>query len=263
MSNRIHLLAVFRNEEKNVNEFFDNAEGVFASVRITVCDSTDKTLELCTKRGAVVKPSKVRYLENNINELFATVPDGEWMLLLGADERLSDELKEDLKHLDESYNGYIVNVREYLFTGFAKYGRINAGPNYRLFRAGKVSFPIEPHGTPIVEGKVGELKGVLLHYHYKSWEDSVKRANSYSTDLRVEFEKAGCKNIDITERKPEARLLFGTHGFRRLHLFPTFQFFNYMIRHRFMWDGVNGWRVCSLVAKQAYNEEHIYQTTRK
>ena len=260
---RITLIAVFYNEEEKLPGYFRNVEGLFDEILVVDCGSTDRSAAICTENGAKVFKSSVRYFENNVNTLIDAAKDG-WVFILDADERLSSELKGGIRKAvgeNKGYAAFGINRREYLFNRFANSGRLNLVPNVRLLRKGKFTYPSEPHSTPQIHGETGLIKkGLILHYNLVSMPFYLQKLTRYLLDMPVEFAKAGnTKRVNIGERNSKISIIFGKHGLRRLLLFPPVQVLNYLFRHRFIFDGMNGLAYSVGMGTYAFFEEAIWQ----
>jgi hypothetical protein len=91
------------------------------------------------------------------------------------------------------------------------------------------------HEAVRVEGKVGTLRGDLLHHTYMDTTDFVERMNRYSTLGAGELRKKGvrCTTFDLLFR-------------------PPFTFFRmYVLRLGFL-DGALGFRLASLYAMYTF-----------
>jgi len=260
---KITLAAVFYNEEEKLPGYFENVRGVFDEIVVVDCSSTDRTAEICRKNGAKVIKSSIRYFENNAARLIEDSPDG-WIFILDADERLSPELKGEIRKAVEGNSGrfaaFTVNRREYLFNGFAKKGRMDISPIVRLLRKGKFHIPPEPHSTYVVNGATGRVEnGMIRHYNLTSFGFFMRKIERYLLDLPTEFGKAGnTARVNIGERNRGISSLFGKHGFRRMFLFPPVQTLNYLIRHRFILDGTRGWVYSVGMGIYAFMEEALW-----
>src|SRR5947209_7174874 len=92
------ILATF-NEEKNLTDCLSSIKDFADEIVIVDGSSTDKTLEIAKKFGA-----KVLVTDNppifHINKQKALdMATGEWILQLDADERVSKELREEIKKI--------------------------------------------------------------------------------------------------------------------------------------------------------------------
>lgn len=253
------LVAVFYNEEKRLPGYFKNIKGMFDEMLIVDCSSTDRTAQICRDNGATVFPSKVRYLENNIGMLLEKVKT-EWVFILSGDERLPEELKQEIAAETEKGDSdvYFIQRIDYLFDGFARIGRVDA-PSARLFRRGHLTFPVEPHSTPVPTGKQKRLKNVFLHYSFETAGAHIKKVTTYVWDTPEVYRTVGkTSRVHIGDRNKYVKFFFGAHGWRRLFLFPPMHILNYLFRHKFIFEGIDGIIYSTTMGIEVFLEEAIY-----
>ncbi|CUS98958.1 glycosyltransferase family 2 protein [Candidatus Kryptonium thompsonii] len=109
----------------------------------------------------------------------------DWILSLDADERVSPELRKEIESILESeteYDGFYVPRRNFFLDKWIK----SCGwyPDYqlRLFKNGKARVtPKKVHEGFIVDGKVGYLKGDLIHLTHVDLFDTFEKINHYSS----------------------------------------------------------------------------------
>lgn len=156
-----------------------NAEGLIKdcieSVRfcdeILVIDdsSTDKTKEIAKELGArVIEEHAKSFAEKrNIGLRFAK---GEWVFYIDTDERVNDSLCESIMDTVSSiknlpYVAYKVR-RQNFYLGNHPWPMIERLE--RLFKKSQLKeWYGELHESPKIDGEVGELKGLLLHYTHR------------------------------------------------------------------------------------------------
>ena len=158
--------------------------------------STDRTVEIAKELGVqVIQRKWTGYRDQKAYGL--TLMKNQWVINIDADERVSEELKENilnvLKEIKEdcvdrkNINGYYVNrVVFYLGRWWRKGGWY---PEYRLrfFRKDKVTWGgVEPHEKPIVEGDTAIIQGELQHFTYKNMDEQVDRRHKVSTMYGME-----------------------------------------------------------------------------
>src|SRR3989344_7867941 len=116
-TNRFMITGVVltRNEERNIKECIRSLD--FCDEIIVIDDnSTDKTLE-------IVKSTNAKLLIHSLNDNFAQQRNfalkkakGDWIFFLDADERVSDELKKEIKNSikeSDDFAGYTLKRRDY------------------------------------------------------------------------------------------------------------------------------------------------------
>lgn len=133
--------------------------------------STDKTSEIAKKFKAKIF-SRPNNLMLNINKNFGfTKATGDWILNLDADERLSDELKQEIEKVtaedESSLAGFQMPRRNIIFGKWIRHTGWYPDYQLRLFRRGKGKFAEEHvHEKIEVDGKIGTLEGDLVHENY-------------------------------------------------------------------------------------------------
>lgn len=97
MNNNLTVVVLTKNEEKNIVAVVQNAKKVAAEVLIVDSGSTDKTVQLAEENGAKVV---YRAWDNDFaaqrNFALQHVKT-EWVLYLDADERMTDDLINDIQ----------------------------------------------------------------------------------------------------------------------------------------------------------------------
>lgn len=172
---------------------FNEADRIEACLRsLSFCDeillidahSTDDTRERAAALGArVIERDWPGYRSQK--EFAVRACRHDWVLCLDADERVSDELRGEIERLRaEGFAGYagwsIPRITDY-FGRFLRHGNAYPDRLVRLFdrrRGGWVGREI--HENTRVEGRIGRLRGHLLHYSYRSLTDHEQRALRYA-----------------------------------------------------------------------------------
>lgn len=118
---------------------------------------------------------------------------GDWVLVLDADERVTPQLHSEIAHILQEgggeYDGYYI-TRDNYFMGRPL--KSSPDSHIRLFRAGKgVYCDREVHEVALIDGPVGQLKGILTHYTYRDLEQYIAKMNRYSTLGAKEMLKSG------------------------------------------------------------------------
>lgn len=204
----MHKLSAIILTKNSENIIADCIESVSFCDEIIVIDdaSSDRTVDLARRLGARVETSTRKHLEGGRLERFKVGLDfsekrnfglkkakNRWVLYIDADERVTKELKESILEVvnnrESEYQAYKILRKNYYF-GSHEWPYIEKPE--RLFKKSSLKgWSGEVHETPLIEGKVGELNGFLLHYTH--------------TDL------ASMVNKTITWSKIEAQLRFKAH----------------------------------------------------
>lgn len=158
------------NEEKKIE---DCLKSVYFAQEIILIDnsSSDKTSEIAKKYNAKVFVRENNFMLN-INKNFGfSKANGDWILNLDADERISPQLqKEILKAVkNPEINGYWIPRKNIIFGKWIEGGLWWPDYQLRLFRRGKGKFPEKHvHEYLKVEGETEKLNSPLIHQNYTS-----------------------------------------------------------------------------------------------
>lgn len=181
------VLATF-NEESNISSCLDSVSNLANEIIIVDGSSTDRTIEVAKKYGAkiTITENKANFHINKQKAIDLATKD--WILQLDADERVSDELSDEIKsklnNKNLSVNGYWLARKNWFLGRFLKKGGQYPDYTLRLYRRGKGHLPqVHVHEQAEVEGKVEYLKNPLLHYPYKDFSSYISKWNKYNNLL--------------------------------------------------------------------------------
>lgn len=201
----VSVVLATHNEEENLSECLDSVKGLADEIVVVDGSSTDKTVEIAKKYGArvFVKDNPPIFHINKQKAIDMATKD--WVLQLDADERVTPELKEEVKEIitksqgnpstrparrdfaqDDSgaINGYWIPRKNWFLGRFLKKGGQYPDYTLRLYRKGKGRLPQKSvHEQAEVNGEVGYLKEALLHYPYKNFSVYLDKWNRYNNLL--------------------------------------------------------------------------------
>lgn len=219
------------NEEENIVDCIESLKKITDEIIVVDGSSTDKTRQLASKLGAkVIKTTNKRMFHINKN-MAIDACSGEWIFLIDADERISDELAYEIKEkvrANPSQNGFWVNRRNWFLGKFLEKGGAYPDSVIRLFRKGKGRLPeISVHEQVKIEGEVGKLKNDILHFADPSFSRYLTRANRYTLETAQE----------IARTNPGFSLITILHY---TIIKPIYTFVSIYFRHRAYVDGFPG-----------------------
>lgn len=216
--------------------------------------STDKTLQIAENFNAIIKQRTFDNYSHQRNAALKTInPKSKWVLMVDADEIVTEELKNEILkkiNLQNDITMYTVRRKDY-FNG--KWLRFSSGyPTYfpRLFKNGTTEVVREINEEYNTTGSISKLKNHLLHYPFNKGLDWwFQKHNSYSS---MESEKI---KSEISESLPlskffsssvsERRKFFKRLSFR-LPFRPNLVFFIFFILRLGFLDGYNGYIYCRI-----------------
>jgi glycosyltransferase involved in cell wall biosynthesis len=180
---KVSAIIIAKNEEGNIRACLESVS--WADEIIVVDDeSRDKTREIASRVANVKVLRHAMEHGYSAQKQFALEhASHEWVLSLDADERVSDESRQEIQNamMSTTCEGFAFR-RKNLVLGRFMYDR--AAHNLRLFRREKGHFGgARVHEAVHVSGRIGVMSWPLVHYatSCRTIEDFLKSANAYST----------------------------------------------------------------------------------
>src|SRR5271157_5104524 len=273
----VSVIVAARNEEKNLPRCLAALREV-GEVYVIDSQSIDATPEIARSCGAKVVqfhyqggwPKKRQWAMDNLPLQY------DWILLIDADEALTPELAEEIRHAIQSpgCNGYYISLRMW-FLGKVLYHGDATFWKLALFRRGKGHYEcrlrdqdssmadMEVHEHIVVEGPTSRLKNPLIHHNVESLSRYIEKHDEYSNwEARVLLQG----EQSSTDLPPA---FFGTQAQRRrwlkrkLYALPgspiLLFFYRYFLRLGFL-DGIPGLSYCGFQAVQMFHTKaKIYE----
>jgi glycosyltransferase involved in cell wall biosynthesis len=176
------VVIIAKNEEANIEEALKSVSG-WADEIIVVDDySSDGTAAISKKYARVL----TRRMENEgVHRNWAYGQSrNNWVLSLDADEKVTAELKDEIKEAikSEGIVCYAIPLRNYIGNYWVKYGGWYPASKARLFRKDKFRYEeVEVHPRVFVEGASGHLKCDIVHKGYPDIEHFLNSVNRQTT----------------------------------------------------------------------------------
>lgn len=229
MRSKISVVINTLNEEENIKRAIDSVATI--ADEIVLCDmySTDKTVEIAKKLGAKIFYHKNIGFVEPARNFAVSKAEGDWVLVLDADEEISAKLSEHLKKIVELNNCDFVNIprKNIIFGKWMHASMWWPDPLIRFFRKGTVIWSDEIHRPPTTKGVEFNLPFeqdlAITHYNYKSISEFLLRMDRYSTIQAEEIFDKGEK-----------------FNWRDLVTKPLNEFLSRFFAHRGFEDGVHG-----------------------
>ena len=172
------------NEKKKIEDCLKSAS--FADEVIFVDNSsTDQTLKIAKKYTLKVF-TRENNLMLNVNKNFGfSKASEEWILSLDADERITDELKKEIKSIiknnKKDVNGFWIPRKNKIFGKWMEHTGWYPDYQLRLFKKDKGKFE-EKHVHEMIklEGESGKLKSPIIHYNYENISQFLRKTLLYA-----------------------------------------------------------------------------------
>lgn len=203
----------------------------------------------------------------------------DWILLLDADEALTQELTDEIRRAlrDDEISGYFIRLQMHFLGRTLKYSGSHL-EKLSLFRRGKGHFEcrlreqdtsmcdMEVHEHVVVEGKTAKLKHALTHHNVESLSRYIRKHDEYS-NWEAKVWSEGETPLELPPS------LTGTQAQRRRWLrkklfkvpgSPVLYFlYKYVLRLGFL-DGVPGLIYCGFQGIQFFHvKAKIYEHAKK
>ena len=232
---KLTALVITYNEIVHIEELISNLS--FADECIVVdAYSNDGTFEkLKTYNNVRVHQREFKNFANQKN--FAlSLASNEWVLFIDADERISNDGRNEIKNIINTNNKYVAYWAHFqYFFGKTpiKYSGFQTAKSYRLFKKSKCQYDTRKtvHEALIVSGESGILKNKIIHYSFRDY-------NHYKEKMKL-YGHLKAKNLFENGKK--------SSFFKKL-IKPSYRFFNHYIMRLGILDGKVGYQISILNA---------------
>jgi glycosyltransferase involved in cell wall biosynthesis len=180
---KISGLIITLNEEENIADAINSLKKICDDIIVVDSLSSDKTVEIARSLG--VKVYLQEYLGDGAQRTHG-LPycDHDWVFNLDADERLDDDLVEEVKSLDlenSSFEAYDFRRKNIFHDKFISVTNWYPDHIRRLFNKTKTDFAHTPGHTKIKTKNYKVLNSHVIHYSFKDYHEIIHMANKYST----------------------------------------------------------------------------------
>jgi glycosyltransferase involved in cell wall biosynthesis len=259
----ISVIMTVKNEAINLIHSLPPAVKYFKEVIVVDSHSQDTTAEIAKKLGATILqfnwngfyPKKRQWCLDNL------YLKNDWILMLDADEIITEDFIKELQTIDFNAGGYFVRSQMVWKNKLLQYGLNNN--KLCLFKRSCFSYPIvddlsfggmgeiEGHYQPIPKTKnikISSIKSKILHHNYKkNWKE--KHLNYYLWEVSMNKNKSWPKD-------PIAYRQFFKSILRQSYLRPVAVFiFGYFVKLGFL-DGLEGFDYALKRTQYAYQIVH-------
>jgi glycosyltransferase involved in cell wall biosynthesis len=232
----VTVILISLNEGHNMDAVLNNVSGWAQEVILVDSYSQDDTVEIALRHGVRVVQRSFRGFGDQWNfalsELGISAP---WTMKLDPDERLSDELKNNLKAAmtAELDDGFVLNRRLWFMnTPLGVSQKL-----VRVWRTGVCRFTdVAVNEHPIVKGSITEISGYLEHHDSPDLDHWLEKQNRYTTAEAIIAHRGSAMAVEPA--------LFGTSLQRRVWAKKNYTRFpfRYFAIFLYFWIWKGGWK---------------------
>jgi glycosyltransferase involved in cell wall biosynthesis len=187
--NHLSVCIVAQNEQENLPRLLRSIAGVADEIVLVDGGSTDRTQEVAREQGAKVffRPFTTHADQKNYA---ASLASHDWIFLLDSDEELSEPLKESVRRWKEQAPEFAVYEMSRLtcyLGAWIRHSRWYPDWQRRVYRRDKARFSGAIHSALRYDGKIGRLRGDLLHYTIRTFQDHQAKLDNYTTAIAKEM----------------------------------------------------------------------------
>ena len=183
----VSVVILTKNEEKRIRDCIKSALDWADEIIVVDDGSRDRTVEIAQSLGASVFVRKMDIEGKHRNWAYQKAHNS-WVLSVDSDERLTVELKEEIKNLllqDPKESAFAIPRKNFIGDYWIKGGGLYPASQIKLSRRDKFKWEeVEVHPRSITTGAQGHLKSDLIHYTYNNWGDFLGKLNR-QTDLEA------------------------------------------------------------------------------
>jgi glycosyltransferase involved in cell wall biosynthesis len=198
MKQKLTVIVPCKNEQENIGACIASFYDIADEILIADSGSTDGTLEIVRAIGNCRIIEREYRTSGDFKNWAIPQAEHEWVLLVDADERVTEKLAAEIREKlasDQPYDGYWI-YRDNHFLGHPiRHGGYNHDCVLRLFRRdlSRYEGPSD-HGEVYVKGdRVGTLKNRFLHYSFWSYDQFFSKFQRYTTLQAKQWHQAGRK----------------------------------------------------------------------
>jgi (heptosyl)LPS beta-1,4-glucosyltransferase len=187
MARKLTVLIPCRNEANNIAACIESVRGIADEILVADSLSTDNTLDIVRRTG-ICRIIEREFVDHaNFKNWAIPQANHPWILVVDADERLSEglaaEIREVLERDDPSLNAYRVRFETFFLNDPIRHCGWNHSTVIRLFRrdACRYGSARVHERLDVKPDKVGMLRGKFLHYTCSSLAQWTEKQNRYTT----------------------------------------------------------------------------------
>jgi glycosyltransferase involved in cell wall biosynthesis len=184
---RLSVFLIVKNEADRIDACLESVCGWADQVVVLDSGSSDGTVDIARRRGATVVETDWPGFSAQRNRALGMV-DGEWVMSIDADERLTQALRDEIDAAlsDPNLEATLIKMpwRTYFCGKPLRHGRYTS-PQGKLFRREGAHYSTRPVHEQLLlpERRVLNLKSPLEHYSWRSYAHAQEKHLQYAVLL--------------------------------------------------------------------------------
>ena len=230
----LSVVIITKNEENNIRECLSSVYGWVDEIVVVDDESRDRTVSMAQEFTGRIFHRRMDNEGKHRNWAYAQARN-EWVLSLDADEKVSDELKEEIVAVlkDTSFHAFSIPLRNYIGKYWVRHSGWYPAGKLRLFMKSRFRYEeVEVHPRVFLDGETGHLTKDIIHKGYPDFEHFLASLNRQTT--------LEAKKWIATGRK----MSLGRAVWRTIDRFAR----AYILKQGFR-DGATGWFVARMAGR--------------
>lgn len=241
---KISAVLVVKNEENNIDECLSSLKGFVDEIIVIDDGSSDRTKDIATKYTGKIIAANSKESFDELRNIGIEKAQGEWILVIDADERLSKSLADELRGIARENKADVVFIprKNIIFNKWIEHTGLWPDYTPRFFRKGKVRWQVGVHKEPLIEGRSTYLEAkeelAITHYNYSSTSQYLNKLDRY-TDIEAKFRKVNLEDVYSSPNDDFINRFFSREGYKdNLHGFvlSSLQAFYTLILYVKLWE---------------------------
>lgn len=195
MRPKITGLIPCKNEQLNIRECLESLYPITDEILVADSGSTDRTMEIAREFDKVRVIEREYRTSGDFKNWAIPQAQHEWIVLLDADERLTEPLRQEIVSTLESptCDGYWIYRANHFMGHPVPYGDSGTDRVVRLFRRdlGRYEGPSDHGEVHLSTGRVGVLNEKMLHYTCWDYDQVFQKFHRYTKLQAEQWHEAG------------------------------------------------------------------------
>ena len=179
----LSVVVITKNEENNIRECLSSVYGWADEIVVVDDESRDRTVSMAQEFTERIFHRRMDNEGKHRNWAYAQARN-EWVLSLDADEKVSDELKEEIGAVlkDTPFHAFSIPLRNYIGKYWVRHSGWYPAGKLRLFMKSRFRYEeVEVHPRVFLDGETGHLTKDIIHKGYPDFEHFLASLNRQTT----------------------------------------------------------------------------------